>query len=210
MVITPASSRSMHPGVEAARSCSSLVSSAPWYVEPAIASGSFIVWLLFFRACELGWRFLLRAPREPWLLAASLVRGVRRRWIRRHRTHSAEDAYPIKTARPSGRRASSPDSTLALQEQQRAAEEREWARAAADADPIEAPHAFTTRAFGSLGAYWLGILLWTRLVTPVTGAGSGCPTGAASAARLVAEVVRVRVSPNPHPNPITRPNPDQA
>ena len=39
--------------VEAARSCSSLVSSAPWYVEPAIASGSFIVWLLFFRACEL-------------------------------------------------------------------------------------------------------------------------------------------------------------
>ena len=195
--------------VDAARSCSSLVSSAPWYVEPAIASGSFIVWLLFFRACELGWRFLLLAPREPWLLAASLVRGVRRRWIRRHRTHSADDAYPIKTARPSGRRASSPDSTLALQEQQRAAEEREWARAAADADPIE-PHAFTTRAFGSLGAYWLGILLWTRLVTPVTGAGTGCPTGAASAAQLVAEVVRVRVSPNPHPNPITRPNPDQA
>ena len=209
MVITPASSRSMHPGVEAARSCSSLVSSAPWYVEPAIASGSFIVWLLFFRACELGWRFLLRAPREPWLLAASLVRGVRRRWIRRHRTHSAEDAYPINTSRPSGRRASSPDSTLALQEQQRAAEEREWARAAADADPIE-PHAFTTRAFSSLGAYWLGILLWTRLVTPVTGAGTGCPTGAASAAQLVAEVVRVRVSPNPHPNSITRPNPDQA
>ena len=209
MVITPASSRSMHPGVEAARSCSSLVSSAPWYVEPAIASGSFIVWLLFFRACELGWRFLLRAPREPWLLAASLVRGVRRRWIRRHRTHSAEDAYPINTSRPSGRRASSPDSTLALQEQQRAAEEREWARAAADADPIE-PHVFTTRAFSSLGAYWLGILLWRRLVTPVTGAGTGCPTGAASAAQLVAEVVRVRVSPNPHSNPVTRPNPDQA
>lgn len=171
-------------------SCSSLVSSAPWYVEPAIASGSFIVWLLFFRACELGWRFLLLAPREPWLLAASLVRRV-------IRTHSAEDAYPI--ARSNGRRASSPDSTLALQEQQKAAEEREWASAAAES--IELPHAFTTRAFSSLGAYWLGILLWTRLVAPVTGAGSGCPTGAASAARLVAEVVRVRVRPNPHPHP---------
>jgi len=53
---------------------------------------------------------------------------------------------------------------------------------------MEPPHAFTTHAFSSLGAYWLGILLWIRLVAPVTGAGTGCPTGAASAAQLVAEV----------------------
>ena len=181
--------------------CSRLVSAAPWYVEPGIASGSFIVWLLFFRACELGWGFLLRAPRQPARLAVSLFRRARR-WLRRHRI---QDAYPIKPARPSGRRASSPDCILAPEEQERTAEERQCSREqrqrsrerererererASDADSIEPPHAFTTHAFSSLGAYWLGILLWTRVVSPVTGAGTGCPTGAASTAQLVAEVV---------------------
>ena len=181
--------------------CSRLVSAAPWYVEPGIASGSFIVWLLFFRACELGWGFLLRAPRQPARLAVSLFRRARR-WLRRHRI---QDAYPIKPARPSGRRASSPDCILAPEEQERTAEERQCSREqrqrsrerererererASDADSIESPHAFTTHAFSSLGAYWLGILLWTRVVSPVTGAGTGCPTGAASTAQLVAEVV---------------------
>ena len=184
--------------IESPSACSRLVSAAPWYVEPGIASGSFIVWLLFFRACELGWGFLLQAPRQPARLAVSLVRRARR-WLRRHRIQSVEDAYPIKPARPSGRRASSPDCILAPEEQERAAEERERQREqqerqrererASDADSIEPPHAFTTHAFSSLGAYWLGILLWTRVVTPVTGAGTGCPTGAASTAQLVAEVV---------------------
>ena len=177
--------------IESPSACSRLVSAAPWYVEPGIASGSFIVWLLFFRACELGWGFLLQAPRQPARLAVSLVRRARR-WLRL-------DAYPIKPARPSGRRASSPDCILAPEEQERAAEEREQQREqqerqrererTSDADSIEPPHAFTTHAFSSLGAYWLGILLWTRVVTPVTGAGTGCPTGAASTAQLVAEVV---------------------
>ena len=179
-----------------ATACYWLVSGAPWYVEPAIASGSFIVWLLFFRACELGWGYLLHeAPREPARLAASLVRRARRR-LRRHRIHSVEDAYPIKPVRPSGRRASSPDCVLAPEERQperereRTAEEPQRERErVSDADSIEPPHAFTTHAFSSLGAYWLGILLWTRVVTPVTGAGTGCPTDAASTAQLIAEVV---------------------
>lgn len=75
---------------------------------------------------------------------------------------------------------------LASEERERTAEGRERERGT---DSIEPPHAFTTHAFSSLGAYWLGILLWTRVVAPVTGAGTGCPTGAASAAKLVAEVV---------------------
>jgi hypothetical protein len=78
---------------------------------------------------------------------------------------------------------------LASEERERTAEGRERERGT---DSIEPPHAFTTHAFSSLGAYWLGILLWTRVVAPVTGAGTGCPTGAVSAAKLVAEVVAVR------------------
>ena len=83
-----------------------------------------------------------------------------------------------------------PEERQPERERERTAEEPQRERErVSDADSIEPPHAFTTHAFSSLGAYWLGILLWTRVVTPVTGAGTGCPTDAASTAQLIAEVV---------------------
>jgi hypothetical protein len=111
--------------------CSAIVHSAPWWVEPAIASCAFLVWLLFFRACELGSGFLLRAPRQSLRLLAALARST----------------------------------------------------------SFESPHAFTVRAFSALGAYWVGIYLWTSVVPPVSGALAGCPTSGADAVLLVAELV---------------------
>ena len=168
---------------EPASFCTWLVSSVPWYVEPAIASGSFVAWLLFFRTCELGRDFLIsKAPREPYRLVVSLVSRARqwlRQWLRQwHRRVGVKGAYPIGPAGPSGRRELSPDCMAPAEERARTN----------DADPIKPPHDFTTQTFGSLGAYWGFILLWSRLVAPVTGAGTGCPTGAASTGQLVAEV----------------------
>ena len=94
--------------------CTWLVSSAPWYVEPAIASGSFVAWLLFVRACELavgiGWESynLAKLACEPYRRAVPLVSRARQRLLQRLRRHRSccgfkADGAISGTSEPSGR-----------------------------------------------------------------------------------------------------------
>ena len=115
-------------------SCETLVSSAPWWFEPALATAAFAGHMLVFRACELGYGLseaLSEMACGPLRVAAS-------------------------TAGVAG---------------------------------MAKPHAHTGHAFDAAGAYWLGILLWTAVVSPPRGAETGCPSDAASLAAVVVELV---------------------
>ena len=114
--------------------CEALVSSAPWWFEPALATAAFAGHMLLFRACELGYSLsevLTEMACGPLRLAAS-------------------------TAGVAG---------------------------------VAKPHVLTEHAFDAAGAYWLGIMLWTAVVSPPHGAETGCPSDAPGLAAVVVELV---------------------
>ena len=114
--------------------CEALVSSAPWWFEPALATTAFAGHMLLFRACELGYSLsevLTEMACGPLRLAAS-------------------------TAGVAG---------------------------------VAKPHVLTEHAFDAAGAYWLGIMLWTAVVSPPHGAETGCPSDAPGLAAVVVELV---------------------
>lgn len=115
-------------------SCEALLSAAPWWFEPALATAAFAGHMLLFRACELGYG-LSEALRE-------MVCG------------------PLRLAASS-----------------------------AGVAGMSKPHVLTVHAFDAAGAYWLGILLWTAVVSPPQGAETGCPSDALGLATVVVELV---------------------